>query len=183
MQSAIKDAAGQIRQLAAEIAEGEIGTVQHHNEATESEASSGQSSPTESDQENDPVHHTGEVGTPQEQNSLGNPAQLEAAMEDVINKISGCYALMEQFPEQQMRHDAKVMELEHEYGKLKAQQVHVKSAAKSTPQEAIEASDTPVEQGYKPSPLKAVAGATVLHTKLHTEKVNQSLLAKHGLKM
>ena len=111
-------AAGQTRQLAAEIAEGEIGTAQHHNEATESEASSGQSSPTESDQENDPVHHTGEVGTPQEQNSLGNPAQLEAAMEDVINKISGCYALMEQFPEQQMRYDAKVMELEHEYGKI-----------------------------------------------------------------
>ena len=183
MQSAIKDAAGQIRQLAAEIAEGEIGTVQHHNEATESEASSGQSSPTESDQENDPVHHTGEVGTPQEQNSLGNPTQLKAAMEDVINKISGYYALMEQFPEQQMRYDAKVMELEHEYGKLNAQQVHVQSAAKSTPQEAIEASDTPVDQGYKPSPLKAVAGATVLRTKLHTEKVNQSLLAKHGLKI
>ena len=181
VQSAIKDAVGQIQELAAEIAEGTVATVQKHNTATESE-SSGQESQTESDDEHDPVNHTGDVDTPQEQKNLGNPTQLEAAMEEIINKISGYYDLMDQFPKQQPRHDAKVMQLEHEYGMLKAQQVQVKSAATATPQEATEASDTPAEKGYEPSPLKAAAGAKVLSER-HTQKVNQALLAKHGLKI
>ena len=186
MQSAIKDTAGQIQKLAAEIAEGEVGTVQNHNEATESETTSGQSSQTESDAEDALEHQTGDVDAPQEQTNLGNPTQLEAAMEEILTKISGYYALMEKFPTQHLRYDAKVMQLEHEYGMLMAQQsqqFNTKSAANATPQEAIAASDTPAERGYKPSSLQAVAGARVVHTERHTQKVNQALLAKHGLRI